>query len=108
MNSYKAKEMTREESERVAAIMEETTSKEPIVVGFNKSKQNTNSVDNAKYNYHILIKYILGEDYCKNNNYDAACRDIMKKIDNIKYDLKMWRNVALVMLIISILLILFK
>ena len=36
MNSYKAKEMTREEFERVAAIMEETTSKEPIVVGFNK------------------------------------------------------------------------
>ena len=69
--------------------------------------------ENLRHNFNLMVKIILGSDYY-NDAQDVyqsdikACKDIEKKIDNIKYDLKMWRRTAIVMMIISWCLIVFK
>lgn len=66
-----------------------------------------------KENYNFLIKIIMGSDYFTNSihvfNADIeAFNDIEKKIDKIKYDLKMWQRIAIVMTIISVILLIIK
>lgn len=69
--------------------------------------------ENLRHNFNLMVKIILGSDYY-NDAQDVyqsdikAYKDIEKKIDNIKYDLKMWRRIAIVMMIISWCLIVFK
>lgn len=69
--------------------------------------------ENLRHNFNLMVKKILGSHYYNNASdvYQSdieACKDIEKKIDNIKYDLKMWRRTAIVMMIISWFLIVFK
>lgn len=66
-----------------------------------------------KEKYDYLVKIILGSDYYTNSIHvcDAdieAFKDMKKKINTLKYDLKMWRRLAIVMTIISVMLVIFK
>ena len=66
-----------------------------------------------KESYNYLIKTIMGADYYTMaiHVFDSdieAFKDMKNKIDVIKYDLKMWRRIAIVMTIISVMLIIFK
>lgn len=69
--------------------------------------------ENLRYTFNLTVKKVLGSHYYNNysDTYQSdfqACKDIEKKIDTIKYDLKMWRRIAIVMMIISWCLIVFK
>jgi hypothetical protein len=66
-----------------------------------------------KEKYDFLVEVILGSDYYTNSIhvFDAdveSFNDMKKKIDTVKYDLKMWRRIAIVMTIISVMLVIFK
>ena len=66
-----------------------------------------------KEKYDFLVKIIMGSNYYTNSIhvFDAdveAFEDMKKKFDSIKYDLKMWRIVAVIMMIIYCCLIIFK
>lgn len=66
-----------------------------------------------KESYDYLVKIILGSDYYTYSIhvFDAdveAFNAMKKKIDTLKYDLKMWRRIAIVMTIISVMLVIFK
>ena len=69
--------------------------------------------ENLRYNFNLLVKKIMGDNYYTIASDVAssdieAIKDIEKKIDTIKYDLKMWRRIAIIMMIISCCLIVFK
>lgn len=69
--------------------------------------------ENLRHNFNLIVKIVLGSDYYNNvqDIYKSdikACKDIEKQIDTIKYDLKMWRRIAIIMMIISWCLIVFK
>jgi hypothetical protein len=66
-----------------------------------------------KEKYEFLVTTILGSNYYTNSIhvFDAdieSFNDMKKKIDTVKYDLKMWRRIAIVMTIISVMLVIFK
>jgi hypothetical protein len=66
-----------------------------------------------KEKYDFLVEVILGSDYYTNSIhvFDAdveSFNDMKKKIDTFKYNLKMWRRIAIIMTIISVILVIFK
>lgn len=66
-----------------------------------------------KEKYDFLVKIIMGSDYYTNSIhvFDAdieAFNDMERKVHTLKYDLKMWRRIAIVMTIISVILVIFK
>lgn len=66
-----------------------------------------------KEKYDFLVEIILGSNYYTNSIhvFDAdveAFKDMEKKLDSIKYDLKMWKIITAIMMIISCCLIIFK
>lgn len=66
-----------------------------------------------KEKYDFLIEIIMGSDYYTNSIhvFDAdveAFEHMKKKLDSIKYSLNMWRIIAVIMMIISCCLMIFK
>lgn len=66
-----------------------------------------------KEKYDFLVKIIMGSDYYTNSihvfNADIeAFNHMERKLDTLKYDLKMWRRISIVMTIISVILVIFK
>ena len=66
-----------------------------------------------KEKYDFLVKIIMGSNYYTNSIhvFDAdmeAFEDMKKKLNSIKYNLKMWKIIAVIMMIISCCLMVFK
>lgn len=64
-------------------------------------------------NFNILVKTVMGSDYSNDainviSSDIQAIKDVRRKVDNLKFDVKMWRNIAIVMMLISFLLLIFK
>ena len=63
-----------------------------------------------KESYNYLVKIIMGSNYYTNSIhvFDAdveAFHDMKKEIDILRYDLKMWKRIAIIMTIVSVVLV---
>ena len=71
------------------------------------------SYSSLRRNFNVLVKTVMGSDY-SNDAINAissdvqAIKDVRRKVDNLKYDVKMWRNIAIIMMLTSFLLLMFK
>lgn len=66
-----------------------------------------------KETHDYLVKKIMGSNYYTNSIhvFDAdieAFHDMEKKIDALRYDLKMWKRISIIMTIISAVLVILK
>lgn len=66
-----------------------------------------------KKSYDYLVKIIMGSNYYTNSIhvFDAdveAFTDMKNKLDSIKHNLKLWRIIAVIMMIVSCCLIIFR
>lgn len=70
-------------------------------------------VSSLRRNFDVLVKTVMGSDYSNDaintTDYDVqAIRDVIRKVDNLKYDVKMWRNIAIIMTLGLFLLAMFE
>ena len=68
------------------------------------------SYSSLRRNFNVLVKTVMGSDYSNDainviSSDVQAIKDVRKKVDNLKYDIKMWRNIAIIMMLTSFLLL---
>lgn len=71
------------------------------------------SYSSLRRNFNVLVKTVMGSDYSNDainviSSDVQAIKDVRRKVDNLKYDVKMWRNIAIIMILISFLLLMFE
>ena len=71
------------------------------------------SYSSLRRNFNVLVKTVMGSDYSNDainviSSDIQAIKDARRKVDNLKFDVKMWRNIAIIMMLISFLLLVFK
>ena len=71
------------------------------------------SYSSLRRNFNVLVKTVMGSDYSNDainviSSDVQAIKDARRKVDNLKYDVKMWRNIAIIMILISFLLLMFE
>lgn len=71
------------------------------------------SYSSLRRNFNVLVKTVMGSDYSNDainviSSDVQAIKDVRRKVDNLKYDVKMWRNIAIIMMLISFLLLMFE
>lgn len=71
------------------------------------------SYSSLRRNFNVLVKTVMGSDYSNDainviSSDVQAIKDVRRKVDNLKYDVKMWRNIAIIMMLTSFLLLMFK
>lgn len=73
---------------------------------------NNEQYSSLRKNFNLLVKKIMGKDYY-NIGQDVissdieAIKDIEKKFINLTNNMKWWRNIAIIMMIISLVLLMF-
>lgn len=85
----------------------------------NKEKDQMDSVERQQYKnlrkcfYDILLDPIMGKDYY-NMGMDVyqsdryCCIDLKKKFDDLEFDMRMWRKIAIVAILLCIVLLVFR
>ena len=68
------------------------------------------SYSSLRRNFNVLVKTVMGSDYSNDainviSSDVKAIKDVRRKVDNLKYDVKMWRNIAIIMMLTSFLLL---
>ena len=68
------------------------------------------SYSSLRRNFNVLVKTVMGNDYSNDainviSSDVQAIKDVRRKVDNLKYDVKMWRNIAIIMMLTSFLLL---
>ena len=68
------------------------------------------SYSSLRRNFNVLVKTVMGSDYSNDainviSSDVQAIKDVRRKVDNLKYDVKMWRNIAIIMMLTSFLLL---
>ena len=71
------------------------------------------SYSSLRRNFNVLVKTVMGSDYSNDainviSSDVQAIKDVRRKVDNLKYDVKMWRNIAIIMMLTSFLLLMFE
>lgn len=71
------------------------------------------SYSSLRRNFNVLVKTVMGSDYSNDainviSSDVQAIKDVRRKVDNLKFDVKMWRNIAIIMMLISFLLLMFE
>ena len=71
------------------------------------------SYSSLRRNFNVLVKTVMGCDYSNDainviSSDVQAIKDVRRKVDNLKYDVKMWRNIAIIMMLTSFLLLMFE
>ena len=71
------------------------------------------SYSSLRRNFNVLVKTVMGSDYWNDainviSSDVQAIKDVRRKVDNLKYDVKMWRNIAIIMMLTSFLLLMFE
>lgn len=71
------------------------------------------SYSSLRRNFNVLVKTVMGSDYSNDaiNTISSdvqAIKDVRRKVDNLKYDVKMWRNIAITMTLALFLLVMFE
>lgn len=71
------------------------------------------SYSSLRRNFNVLVKTVMGSDYSNDainviSSDVQAIKDVRRKVDNLKYDVKMWRNIAIIMILTSFLLLMFE
>ena len=68
------------------------------------------SYSSLRRNFNVLVKTVMGSDYSNDainviSSDVQAIKDVRRKVDNLKYDVKMWKNIAIIMMLTSFLLL---
>lgn len=71
------------------------------------------SYSSLRRNFNVLVKTVMGSDYSNDainviSSDVQAIKDVRRKVDNLKHDVKMWRNIAIIMMLTSFLLLMFE
>lgn len=71
------------------------------------------SYSSLRRNFNVLVKTVMGSDYSNDainviSSDVQAIKDVRRKVYNLKYDVKMWRNIAIIMMLTSFLLLMFE